>query len=39
MKKTLDHLPEQKQQDIHAIADILRDVVDDNVAGKSEELS
>ncbi len=35
MKKTLDHLPERKQQDIHTIATILRDVVDEYVAGRS----
>ncbi len=35
MKKTLDHLPERKQQDIDTIATILRDVVDEYVAGRS----
>ncbi|SHO56559.1 HEPN domain-containing protein [Vibrio quintilis] len=39
MKTTLDHLPEHKQQDIHAIADILRNVVDEFVAGKSGKQS
>ncbi|SHO58059.1 HEPN domain-containing protein [Vibrio quintilis] len=39
MKTTLEHLPEHKQQDIHAIADILRDTVDDYVAGKSGKQS
>ncbi|MDW6003246.1 HEPN domain-containing protein [Vibrio mangrovi] len=35
MKKTLDHLPERKQQNIHTIATILRDVMDEYVAGKN----
>ncbi|CAM3543577.1 HEPN domain protein [Vibrio aerogenes CECT 7868] len=39
MKKTLEHLPEHKQQDIQAIADILRDTVDEFVAGKSGKQS
>ncbi|MEJ2044681.1 MAG: HEPN domain-containing protein [Reinekea sp.] len=34
MKATLDHLPERKQQELHTISEILRDTLEEFIAGK-----